>query len=146
MQSHYNLDFATARRLQGGRPWRPATVVGDREREVMLKQRFEFAAAAPWGDRASDLRCGALVGRTLYQAAAVLAQLARGPAATALNAEAELLAVTDLDAAVQALGALGEAQAALQQALSDVRIGQAISAAIIRAADALPDDISEAAA
>jgi len=112
----------------------------------MLKQRFEFAATAARADRATDLRCGELVGRTLYQASAALAQLSAEPAARALGAEAELLAVTDVDAAVLALGALGQAQAALQRALADVRMGHAISAAIIRAADALPDAVPEAAA
>ncbi|HEX3918964.1 MAG TPA: hypothetical protein VHW60_16625 [Caulobacteraceae bacterium] len=107
----------------------------------MLKRNLAPAAANDSAaERTMDLRCSALIGRTIFQASATLAQMSREPALLALEGEAEHLTVMDFAAAERALGSLLLLQGVLEGALADARMSRIVGAALVRAADTLPGD------
>jgi hypothetical protein len=90
--------------------------------------------------------CSTLVVRTVLQASATLAHMSRDPTLRALDGETEHLAVTDIRAAECAMTSLLQVAESLKRALTDARMAQAISSAIVRAAYILPDSAAEEAA
>jgi hypothetical protein len=104
----------------------------------MLNQRLTDAEATPRGDRTDGLRYAGLMVRTILQASSSLAMVDCDISVTAFDAEAEHFAVTDLEAAARALYAFGEMRRRLAGAIADARATHHLSAAIVRAAEALP--------
>jgi hypothetical protein len=113
----------------------------------MLKHDSSAPGAAhPGSDQGSELMCSTLVVRTVLQASATLAHMSREPTLRALEGEAEHLAATDIGAAERAMTSLLQVAESLKRALTDARLTQSISSAIVRAAQNLPGTAAEEAA
>jgi hypothetical protein len=100
----------------------------------MLQQHYLGPESAEIG---ADLRCSALIGRTILQALAMLPLMSREATLKALEGEVEHLTVTDYAAAERAFKSLHDTRALLSRALDDVRMADEISCAIVCAADAV---------
>jgi len=90
-------------------------------------------------DSDEDFGSPAVMIRTLLLAATMLPSASPSRVAAAMGDETERLVQLDPQAAERALSTLRQMRERLERALSETRIADVLSAALVRAADALPE-------